>query len=74
MSRSRRHSWDEMNEDAHRISFQGHRSGRHEMNQAPEARAMQDRSFGGRGDIANQEQGIGKGDGKSFGHGKKKAA
>ena len=73
MSRSRQYQRDSSNEDAHLISFQGHRSGRNEMNQGPEARAMQDHSFGGRGDIANKEQGIGKSHGKSFSRGKKKA-
>ena len=42
MSRSRQHSRDEMNEEAHHISFQDHRSKRHEMNQTPEEWALQD--------------------------------
>ena len=72
MSRTQRR--DDLQQNSRRNSFQGHRSGRHEMSQGPEARAMQDRSFGGRGDIANKEQGIGKGHGKSFSRGKEKKA
>lgn len=49
----------------HRNGFQAHLSNRHETSHSTEARAMLDRSFGGRGDIANKEQGLGKYPGKS---------
>jgi hypothetical protein len=59
-------------QDTKRIGRKGHHSWREELSQAPNTRDQQDRSLGGRGDIANKEQGIGKGRGKSFSRGKKK--
>jgi hypothetical protein len=63
------------NAGTHASSIKAHRAGRAHTSEGPVSRALQDRGFGGRGDVSDQERGLGKNRGKgATGKGKAKAS